>query len=188
MLAVATNSCAISTAFQVRTPAPKLAEVLLLRRAPGQQVPCRPDWRGLTGDRTRSTPARFSSSRTRILTLVLALSATQPAGVKKRPRPSMPAGGSRPWLARLGLSGVYADLQGEYAQRDVAFERFFSLERSLGRALYLAAHLGVRALGLELGIQRLPRFRSRTHQQSAAPDPRTLGLSPQPHHARCARR
>ena len=55
-----------------------------------------------------------------------------------------------PVLARLGLSGVYADLQGEYAQRDVAFGRFFSLDRDLGRALYLAATLASGPWGLSL--------------------------------------
>ena len=46
-----------------------------------------------------------------------------------------------PLLARLGLTGVYADLQGEYAQRDVEFGRFFSLDRDLGRALYSSGNL-----------------------------------------------
>ncbi len=55
-----------------------------------------------------------------------------------------------PLLARLGLNGVYADLQGEYAQRDVAFDRFFSLDRSLGRALYLAATWASGPWGLSL--------------------------------------
>ena len=55
-----------------------------------------------------------------------------------------------PVLARLGLAGVYADLQGEYAQRDVALDRFFSLDRSLGRALYLAATLASGPWGLSL--------------------------------------
>ncbi len=55
-----------------------------------------------------------------------------------------------PWLASLGLSGVYADLQGEYAQRDVEFARFFSLDRDLGRALYLAATLAAGPWGLSL--------------------------------------
>ena len=55
-----------------------------------------------------------------------------------------------PVLARLGLSGVYADLQGEYAQRDVAFDRFFSLDRDLGRALYLATTLAFGPWGLSL--------------------------------------
>ena len=55
-----------------------------------------------------------------------------------------------PLLARLGLSGVYADLQGEYAQRDVALDRFFSLDRSLGRALYLTATLASGSWGLSL--------------------------------------
>ena len=55
-----------------------------------------------------------------------------------------------PVLARLGLAGVYADLQGEYAQRDVALKRFFSLDRSLGRALYLAATLASGPWGLSL--------------------------------------
>ena len=55
-----------------------------------------------------------------------------------------------PLLARRGLSGVYADLQGEYAQRDVEFARFFSLDRSLGRALYLAATLASGPWGLSL--------------------------------------
>ena len=54
---------------QVRYRA-KRAEVLLLRGAPINSARCRPDWRGLTVDRTRSTPVRSSSSRTRILTLV----------------------------------------------------------------------------------------------------------------------
>ena len=53
-------------------------------------------------------------------------------------------------LARLGLSGVYADVQGEYAQRDVVLKRFFSLDRSLGRALYLAATLASGPWGLSL--------------------------------------
>ena len=53
-------------------------------------------------------------------------------------------------LARLGLTGVYADFQGEYAQRDVAFDRFFSLDRDLGRALYLAATLASGPWGLSL--------------------------------------
>ena len=55
-----------------------------------------------------------------------------------------------PVLARLGLSGVYADLQGEYAQRDVAFDRFFLLDRDLGRALYLATTLAFGPWGLSL--------------------------------------
>ena len=55
-----------------------------------------------------------------------------------------------PLLTRLGLSGVYADIQGEYAQRDVAFDRFFSLDRDLGRALYLAATLASGPWGLSL--------------------------------------
>ena len=55
-----------------------------------------------------------------------------------------------PVLARLGLAGVYADLQGEYAQRDVALRRFFSLDRSLGRALYLTATLASGPWGLSL--------------------------------------
>ena len=55
-----------------------------------------------------------------------------------------------PLLDRLGLAGVYADLQGEYAQRDVALKRFFSLDRSLGRALYLAATLAFGPWGLSL--------------------------------------
>ena len=55
-----------------------------------------------------------------------------------------------PVLARLGLAGVYADVQGEYAQRDVALKRFFSLDRSLGRALYLAATLASGPWGLSL--------------------------------------
>ena len=76
---------------QVRYRA-KRAEVLLLRGAPINSA-CRPVWRGLTADQTRSTLARSSSSRTRTSTLVLAPSATQPAGGKKRARPSMPAGG-----------------------------------------------------------------------------------------------
>ena len=55
-----------------------------------------------------------------------------------------------PLLARLGLTGVYADLQGEYAQRDVEFAHFFSLDRDLGRALYLAATLAFGPWGLSL--------------------------------------
>ena len=55
-----------------------------------------------------------------------------------------------PVLARLGLAGVYADVHGEYAQRDVALKRFFSLDRSLGRALYLAATLASGPWGLSL--------------------------------------
>ena len=59
----------------------------------------------------------------------------------------MPAGGLSLLLARLGLTGVYADLQGEYAQRDMAFERFFSLDRDLGRASVFGGYLGIRAVG-----------------------------------------
>ncbi len=51
---------------------------------------------------------------------------------------------------RLGLGPVYADLQGEYAQRDVEFDRFFSLDRSLGRALYWAATIASGPWGLSL--------------------------------------
>ncbi len=55
-----------------------------------------------------------------------------------------------PLLDRLGLAGAYIDLHGEYAQRDVALDRFFSLDRTLGRALYLAATLASGPWGLSL--------------------------------------
>ncbi len=55
-----------------------------------------------------------------------------------------------PLLAGLGLTGVYADLQGEYAQRAVELARFFSLDRDLGRALYWAATLAAGPWGLSL--------------------------------------
>ena len=55
-----------------------------------------------------------------------------------------------PLLAGLGLAGTYADVYGEYAQRDVAPSRFFSLDRDLGRALYLAATMTGGAWGLSL--------------------------------------
>ncbi len=51
---------------------------------------------------------------------------------------------------RLGLAGVYADVQGEYAQRAVELDRFFSLSRDLGRALYWAATLAAGPWGLSL--------------------------------------
>ena len=63
-----------------------------------------------------------------------------------------------PLLARLGLAGVHADLQGEYAQRDVALDRFFSLDRSLGRALYLAATLASGPWGLSLEFKDYQDF------------------------------
>ena len=44
-----------------------------------------------------------------------------------------------PLLERLGLEEIYAELYGEYAQRDAALDRWFSLNRELPRALYLAA-------------------------------------------------
>ncbi len=55
-----------------------------------------------------------------------------------------------PVLTRLGLGGVYADVQGEYAQRDVELDRFFSLDRGFGRALYLAVTLASGPWGLSL--------------------------------------
>ena len=53
-------------------------------------------------------------------------------------------------LADLGLKGAYADIHGEYAQRDVSADRFFSLDRDLGRALYLSSTLTYRGWGLSL--------------------------------------
>ena len=53
-------------------------------------------------------------------------------------------------LADLGLNDIYADFHGEYAQRDVDTQRFFSLDRDLGRALYLSSTLTYRDWGLSL--------------------------------------
>jgi hypothetical protein len=55
-----------------------------------------------------------------------------------------------PLLAHLGLKGLYADLHGEYAQRDVTADRLFSLDRDLGRALYLSSSLTWGAWGASL--------------------------------------
>lgn len=43
-----------------------------------------------------------------------------------------------PLFAQLGLPKIDADVYGEYALRDPTPERFFSLDRTLGRALYLS--------------------------------------------------
>ena len=55
-----------------------------------------------------------------------------------------------PVLARIGLEGTYLDLSGVYAQRGLELDRFFSLSRALGRALYLAATMTSGSWGLSL--------------------------------------
>ena len=55
-----------------------------------------------------------------------------------------------PVLTRLGLGGAHIDLSGEYAQRDLAGDRFFLLDRTRGRALYLAATTTSGSWGLSL--------------------------------------
>ncbi len=53
-----------------------------------------------------------------------------------------------PLLSALGIDGTYADIYGEYAQRDFSAARFLSLDRDLGRALYFSATLTAGAWGL----------------------------------------
>ena len=54
-------------------------------------------------------------------------------------------------LQHWGLDGAYADVYGEYAQREVELDRWFSLDRDFPRALYAAANIahGAWALSLE---------------------------------------
>ena len=63
-----------------------------------------------------------------------------------------------PLLTYLGIEGLYSDLHGEYAQRDVAADRFFSLDRDLGRALYLSSSLTWGAWGLSLEYKNYEDF------------------------------
>ncbi len=51
-------------------------------------------------------------------------------------------------LADLGLPKIDADVYGEYAQRDPEAARFFSLDRDLGRALYLSTTVASGPWGL----------------------------------------
>ncbi|NKB71374.1 MAG: hypothetical protein GKR89_30235 [Candidatus Latescibacteria bacterium] len=53
-------------------------------------------------------------------------------------------------LRHWGLEGTYADVYGEYAQRDVEFDRWFSLDRDFPRALYGAANIAGGNWGLSL--------------------------------------
>ena len=55
-----------------------------------------------------------------------------------------------PVLERLNLQDLHVDLSGEYAQRDAKADRWFSLDRDLPRALYLAGTLTAGSLGLSL--------------------------------------
>ena len=133
---------------QVRYRA-KRAEVLLLRGAPinSNLAP------GLAGVERRPAVLHAGSLQLKPHPhLDVGVSATRyPVGRRQETAAAFNARWRlAPWLASLGLSGVYADLQGEYAQRDVAFDRFFSLDRDLGRALYLAATLAFGPWGLSL--------------------------------------
>ena len=53
-------------------------------------------------------------------------------------------------LERLGIEGMVPELYGEYAQREVEMDRWFSLDRDLPRALYLAGTLAAGSWGLSL--------------------------------------
>ncbi len=55
-----------------------------------------------------------------------------------------------PLIQRLGLTDVYADLYGEYAQRDFEADRWFSLDRDFPRALYLSSTVTTGPWGLSL--------------------------------------
>lgn len=133
---------------QVRYRA-KWAEVLLLRGAPiNSNLPP-----GLAGVDRRPDALHAGSLQLKPHPhFDIGVSAIRyPVGKR---RETAAAGNARwrlaPLLARFGLTGVYVDIQGEYAQRDVDLDRFFSLDRSLGRALYLAASLASGPWGLSL--------------------------------------
>ena len=55
-----------------------------------------------------------------------------------------------PLLERLSLSQLYGELYGEYAQRDAQWDRWFSLDRDLPRALYLSSTWTLGTWGLSL--------------------------------------
>ena len=55
-----------------------------------------------------------------------------------------------PLMQRLGVTDVYADLYGEYAQRDLETDRWFSLDRDFPRALYLSSTVTAGPWGLSL--------------------------------------
>jgi hypothetical protein len=63
-----------------------------------------------------------------------------------------------PLLNKWGISDTYAELYGEYAQRSIEWGQFFSLDRDLGRALYLSASLGSGAWGLSLEYKDYQNF------------------------------
>jgi len=55
-----------------------------------------------------------------------------------------------PLMQLLGITDVYADLYGEYAQRDLETDRWFSLDRDFPRALYLSSTVTAGPWGLSL--------------------------------------